>query len=600
MLKVKLNLSKVVAIATCFAVTTMFSGCEDEKEDAKVPVLTTAEASAITATGAMSGGNVTSDGGAEVTERGVFWGTVSSDLIVSGSKTTDGKGTGSFTSTLAGLTANTTYYVCAYATNSAGTAYGNVVSFRTDAVLPVLTTAAVTAVTATTATAGGNIANSGTPPYTERGVCYATTANPAIDDNKVTAAGSGTGDFTAELTNLTAETQYYIRAYATNSAGTAYGNEASFTTGSIAPVISTDEITAITATTAKSGGNIGNAGTPAYNERGICFAITSAPTIANTKITVAGSGTGSFTADLTGLTPETKYYVRAYASIGGVTVYGNEVNFTTEPEKVPNIIVNKTPYEPGLSHICMAGSGTVTIDWGDGTVEVKTLPNKDTMDDDWTDIRYYFNHNYSNTSTRIIKISGDNITHFYLAGGPTWTGLDVKNNPALMHLNFWSTEISEIDLSANVELVYLRCNETYLTELNISTNKKLTYLSCGGLASSYGLTTLNLSANTALTWLSCPNNKLMSLDVSANTALTNLHCSGNELTNLDVSNNKELVQIVCSHNKLEYEAIIDLFKSLPNGAIPDKPLDIIENPGFGELTPSDILIATNKGWSWGW
>jgi len=233
MLKVRFNLSKVVAIATCFAVTTMFSGCDDEKENAKVPVLTTAEASAISATGAVSGGNVISDGGAEVTERGVYWGTLSSDLTVSGSKTADGKGTGSFTSTLAGLTANTTYYVCAYATNSAGTAYGNVVSFSTAAVAPVLTTAAVTAITATTATAGGNITIAGTPSYTDRGVCYATTANPVINGSKVTATGSGTGDFTAELTNLTAETQYYVRAYATNDNGTVYGNEVTFTTAAV-------------------------------------------------------------------------------------------------------------------------------------------------------------------------------------------------------------------------------------------------------------------------------------------------------------------------------------------------------------------------------
>ena len=230
MLKVRLNLRKVAAITACLTATTMFSGCGDEKEDAKVPVLTTAEASGITATGAVSGGNVTSDSGAEVTERGIYWGTVSSDLTVSGSKTTDGKGTGSFTSTLAGLTTNTTYYVCAYATNSAGTGYGNVISFSTATVAPVLTTAAVTAITATTATAGGNITDVGTPPYTERGVCYATTANPTIDGSKVTSAGSGTGDFTAELTNLTAETKYYVRAYATGSAGTVYGNQVEFTT----------------------------------------------------------------------------------------------------------------------------------------------------------------------------------------------------------------------------------------------------------------------------------------------------------------------------------------------------------------------------------
>ena len=117
-------------IVSCLAVTTMFSGCDDKKEDAKVPVLTTVAASGITADGAVSGGNVTSDGGAEVTVRGVCWAT-SPAPTVSGSKTTDGTGTGSFTSTLAGLTANTTYYVRAYATNSVGTAYGTEVNFTT-------------------------------------------------------------------------------------------------------------------------------------------------------------------------------------------------------------------------------------------------------------------------------------------------------------------------------------------------------------------------------------------------------------------------------------------------------------------------------------
>jgi len=98
---------------------------------------------------------------------------------------------------------------------------------------PVLTTAAVSNITATTATVGGNITNAGTPPYTERGVCYAIAANPTIDGNKVTAAGDDTGDFTAELTGLTAETKYYVRAYATGSAGTVYGNQLEFTTEAV-------------------------------------------------------------------------------------------------------------------------------------------------------------------------------------------------------------------------------------------------------------------------------------------------------------------------------------------------------------------------------
>ena len=94
------------------------------------PTVTTAAISAIDKTTATGGGNVTADGGATVTERGICWGT-SQNPTVSGSHTTDGTGTGSFTSAMTGLTANTTYYVRAYATNSAGTAYGEEVSFTT-------------------------------------------------------------------------------------------------------------------------------------------------------------------------------------------------------------------------------------------------------------------------------------------------------------------------------------------------------------------------------------------------------------------------------------------------------------------------------------
>jgi len=81
-------------------------------------------------TTATSGGNITSDGGAAVTARGVCWATTSTPTTAN-SKTTDGTGTGSFTSSLTNLSANTTYYVRAYATNSAGTAYGSQVSFIT-------------------------------------------------------------------------------------------------------------------------------------------------------------------------------------------------------------------------------------------------------------------------------------------------------------------------------------------------------------------------------------------------------------------------------------------------------------------------------------
>jgi uncharacterized protein (TIGR02145 family) len=172
---------------------------------------------------------VTSDGGAEVTARGVCWGISHNPTTIS-NETNDGTGTGAFTSNLAGLTANTTYYVRAYATNSQGTSYGNEVSFSTSQVtLATLTTTAITSITSTTAVSGGNITADGGGTITSRGVCWNTDSNPTTANN-ITTDGTGSGSFTSNLIGLNAATSYYVRAYATNSAGTAYGNQQSFTT----------------------------------------------------------------------------------------------------------------------------------------------------------------------------------------------------------------------------------------------------------------------------------------------------------------------------------------------------------------------------------
>jgi hypothetical protein len=95
-----------------------------------IPTLTTTAVSSITTTSATSGGNISSDGGAAITARGVCW-SISVNPSIAGNHTTDGTGTGSFTSSIAGLTQATTYYARAYATNSVGTAYGNEITFIT-------------------------------------------------------------------------------------------------------------------------------------------------------------------------------------------------------------------------------------------------------------------------------------------------------------------------------------------------------------------------------------------------------------------------------------------------------------------------------------
>ncbi|MDD2345763.1 MAG: FISUMP domain-containing protein, partial [Bacteroidales bacterium] len=94
-----------------------------------------------------------------------------------------------------------------------------------------LTTMPISNITSTSATSGGNITNNGGTPVTQRGIVWSTSPNPTTANNS-TNDGSGIGNFTSNLTALTANTTYYVRAYATNSAGTAYGDNISFVTTS--------------------------------------------------------------------------------------------------------------------------------------------------------------------------------------------------------------------------------------------------------------------------------------------------------------------------------------------------------------------------------
>jgi hypothetical protein len=189
------------------------------------PGIETSAASNITTTSMSSGGTVTSDGGAPVTARGICWSTSGSPSIDLTTKTNDGSGLGSFTSSLNGLSPNTTYYIRAYATNEAGTAYGTQVSATTLAASASLTTSQVADITSFGAVTGGNITNDGGANITSRGVCWNTSANPTSDLATRTQDGSGSGAFTSTLTGLASRTTYYVRAYAVNSAGTAYGQQ---------------------------------------------------------------------------------------------------------------------------------------------------------------------------------------------------------------------------------------------------------------------------------------------------------------------------------------------------------------------------------------
>lgn len=184
----------------------------------------------------------------------------------------------------------------------------------------------VSDVTATTATCGGYVTDDGGVTVTARGVCWSTSQNPTISDSHTTD-GSGMGSFTSNITGLIPTTTYYVRAYATNSVGTTYGNQLSFTTIEALPVVTTSAVSDITATTATCGGNVTEVGAFAVSARGVCWSTSQNPTISDSH-TTDGSGLGSFTSSITGLTSSATYYVRAYATNSAGTAYGNQVSFT--------------------------------------------------------------------------------------------------------------------------------------------------------------------------------------------------------------------------------------------------------------------------------
>jgi uncharacterized protein (TIGR02145 family) len=293
-----------------------------------LPVVTTATITNIAQNTATGGGNVTSDGGAFVSARGVCWST-SPNPTTAGNYTIDGTGGGSFVSNLTGLSANTPYYVRAYATNIVGTAYGNELTFTTlSATMPSVTTTPASNIAQNTATSGGNVTSDGGTTVTARGVCWSTSPAPSITGSHTTD-GTGGGSFVSNITGLAPNTPYYIRAYATNTVGTAYGNELTFTTLSVTmPTVTTTPAYNITQTSATTGGNVTSDGGATVTARGVCWSTLPAPAITGSH-TTDGSGTGTFTSNLNGLATNTIYYIRAYATNSLGTSYGDELTFST-------------------------------------------------------------------------------------------------------------------------------------------------------------------------------------------------------------------------------------------------------------------------------
>jgi hypothetical protein len=217
----------------------IFDSCK--KDNPNPPILITTAVSNITEISAQSGGNVTDDGKAEVTTRGLVWGENQNPTIeTNNGLSNNGVGLGLFQADLTGLDGNTLYYVRAFASNKAGTAYGNEQIFKTMLVeKPTVLTVSATDLTTTSAIIGGNITSDGGNPVTDRGIFWSLSQSPETTGTKV-PVGDGSGAFSYQLTNLSVNTTYYLKAYAKNLKGEALGDQVSFTTLPLFPSVTTN------------------------------------------------------------------------------------------------------------------------------------------------------------------------------------------------------------------------------------------------------------------------------------------------------------------------------------------------------------------------
>ena len=353
----------VMAYATNSAGTT-YSDVATFTTDSSYPTVQTVGATDINSQGATLSGSVLSDNGASITERGFVY------MQGTGTPTTDsyklkvsGK-TGEYTGSLSGLEPNKKYSFRAYAVNSKGTAYGEVMSFLTVTGLPKVSAVDVSKIASTSATLTADVTDHGGETVSEVGFYYS--LDPAVDDEtsvKVTRNYAG-GAFSTSLTDLSVFTTYYVKAYAVNSAGVAYSKVTEFKTLADVPVVITVGASEVNSGGALLSGTVDTDNGARITERGFVWMQGDGlPTTSDHKLKTSGT-TGDFTASLTGLNPNQKYSFRAYAINSMGTSYGAVMTFSTvaslpklSATKVSNITTTSADF---TSSVLDHGGETVT------------------------------------------------------------------------------------------------------------------------------------------------------------------------------------------------------------------------------------------------
>lgn len=340
--------------------------------DAPVPtpiVVAPVTISATTETTATLAASATGDG---ITSAGFTWRTAAG--FNSGNVPVGGHaGAGSFAMNLTALDPATTYFVRAWTSNGANVTYGAETSFATDApaTLPTAILDGAPLISATAIQPNGEVTDDGGATVTARGFVYATASGPTLADTSL-PAGSGEGAFAATAGNLQPGRTYYFRAYATSSAGTAYSNEIAVTP----PTVTTGSATAVTVSGATLGGTSSGDGITA---RGISWRTSNGAD--SGELSADQISGNAFSATLGGLSPATGYRFRAFITVAGEKVFGEEGGFTTVAPVPPTVTISDNAVLTGTgvqlyANVTNPGTGSLSA----RGVALSQSPNPDLSD----------------------------------------------------------------------------------------------------------------------------------------------------------------------------------------------------------------------------
>ena len=315
-----------------------YSESSDFITSSSYPEVATLSVSDITSESAVLYAAIVNDNGEPITERGFVWlkgeGIPSVELFKLKVEGTDID----FSTILTGLEPNQKYSFRAYAINSKGTAYGEIMSFLTAPALPELSSVDITDISSTSALLTSSVTNHGGDVVDEVGFYYSIDSSVDPETSMKVSQKYAKDLFSAQISELSIHTKYYVKSYAINAAGTAYGETVSFTTLASTPEVTTSGSSDVTSTSALLSGSVVTDNGSGITERGfVWLSGTDSPTISSNKLKVDGT-IGEFSATLDELQPNNIYSFSTYA-INQVGVSYGEVKFFKTLVDLPEVVL---------------------------------------------------------------------------------------------------------------------------------------------------------------------------------------------------------------------------------------------------------------------